>query len=251
MDNPLPAREQIINNLITKSNIKSAVFDSVLEVFNQLKELLGEISNDFNDVLDEKQEKEGTTLSKRVKLNYRDRGKFEAELRFADDVLIFSMHQDVFQFDRNHAIWDNPYTKEAPFNSYCGIINVYNFLYDSIKYDRDDDLGYLIARIFVNKDKAFFVEGKRQPRRRTRDFGKVTLDRKELTDFVESAMLYSMSFDLLVPPFDVMKVSSVEQINEKIDNARMKTGKRLGFEYKSDDVLNSDIEKYSSDDKHK
>lgn len=240
MDNPLPAREQIINGLVTKSNIKSTVFDTVLEVFNHLKELLGEISNDLNDALDEKQEKEGTVLSKRVKLGYSDRGKFEAELRFADDVLVFSMHQDVFQFDRSHAVWKNPYTKSNPFNSYCGIINVYNFLYDSIKYDRDDDLGYLVARIFVNKDKAFFVEGKRQLRRRISDFGKVTLDNKELTDFVESAMLYSMSFDLLVPPFDLVKMSSVEQINAKIENAKMKTGKRMGFEYRSDDVLDSD-----------
>ena len=30
MDNPLPAREQIINGLVTKSNIKSTVFDTVL-----------------------------------------------------------------------------------------------------------------------------------------------------------------------------------------------------------------------------
>ena len=97
-----------------------------------------------------------------------------------------------------------------------------------------------MARIFVNKDKAFFVEDKRQPRRRVSDFGKVTLDNKELTDFVENAMLYSMSFDLLVPPFDLVKMSSVEQINAKIENAKMKTGKRMGFEYRSDDVLDSD-----------
>ena len=50
-------------------------------------------------------------------------------------------------------------------------------------------------------------------------------------------MLYSMSFDLLVPPYDLVKVASVDQINAKIESSRMQTGKRMGYRYNSDDVL--------------
>jgi hypothetical protein len=32
-------------------------------------------------------------------------------------------------------------------------------------------------------------------------------------------------------------VASVEQINAKIESARMRTGKRMGYKYNSDDVL--------------
>jgi hypothetical protein len=63
------------------------------------------------------------------------------------------------------------------------------------------------------------------------------MNREELVAFVESAMLYALSFDLLVPPYDVVKVASVEQVNAKIESERMKTGKRLGYKYNSDDVL--------------
>jgi hypothetical protein len=63
------------------------------------------------------------------------------------------------------------------------------------------------------------------------------LTKEELVSFVESAMMYSLSFDLLVPPFDLVKVASVEQINAKIESARMRTGKRMGYKYNSDDVL--------------
>ena len=225
-------RERVVNLLKVKSVIKSQIFDQCLEVFNVLKDVLGEMSNDLNELLE-------NSGSRRVRLEYRDRGKF-AELKFADDVLLFSLHTDVFEFDRDHPVWKNSYVKDNPYNSYCGVINVYNFLYDSIKYNRNDDLGYMVARMFINKDKAFFVEGKRQKRQMTSMFGKSTLTRDDLVAFVESAILYTLSFDLLVPPFDVVKEVTVGEMNVKMEASRMKTGKRLGFKYNSDDVLNSE-----------
>lgn len=232
---PLPKKQQLIlEGLQNKAHIKSCVYDQSLEVFNDLKEVLSEISNDLNDILSESE------ANRRIRLEYRDRGKFEAELKFADDVLVFSMHTDIFQFDRDHAIWKNPYAKENPYNTYCGVISVYNFLSDSLKYSRNEDLGYLVARMFVNKDKLFFIEGKRQERQKISSFGKVKLSKEELVGFVESAMLYSLSFDLLVPPFDLVKVASVEQINAKIESARMSTGKRMGYKYNSDDILENE-----------
>lgn len=224
--------EQIVAGLREKSQLKADVFDQCLEVFNLLKDVLSETSNDLNEMLEDH-------CNRRVRLEYRDRGRYEAELKFADDVLIFSMHTDIFQFDRNHSIWKNPYIKEDASRSYCGVICVYNFLSDSMKYNRADDLGYLVARIYVNKDKSFFVEGKRQKKQNTSIFGKYTLGREELVSIVQTAILYTLSFDLLVPPFDIVKVASVDQINAKIESAKMKTGKRLGFEYNSDDVINS------------
>jgi hypothetical protein len=232
MDDHPSLRDNIVEGLNVKSHIKTQVFDVCLDVFNQIKDVLGELSNDLNDMLEDDN-------NRRVRLEYRDRGRFEAELKFADDVLIFSMHTDIFQFDRDHAIWKNPYSKADSYNTYCGVISVYNFLSDSMKYNRKEDLGYLVARIFVNKDRFFFVEGKRQKRQMTDIFGKAYLGREELISIVESAILYSLSFDLLVPPFDMVKVASVEQINAKIDSAKMKTGKRVGYQYNSDDVLNS------------
>ena len=226
-------RERIVSLLNVKSVIKSQILDQCLEVFSTLKDVLSEMSNDLNEMLE-------NNGARRVRMEYRDRGKFEAELKFADDVLVFSLHTDIFEFDRDHPVWKNPYAKDNPYNTYCGVINVYNFLYDSLKYNRNDDLGYLVARMFVNKDKAFFVEGKRQKRQMTALFGKSTLTRDDLVTFVESAILYSLSFDLLVPPYDMVKEATVGEMNVKIESSRMKTGKRLGYKYNSDDVLNSE-----------
>ncbi len=230
---PLPAgREAILQGLNTRSQIKSRVFDECFEVFNEFKEVLGELSSDMNELLD-------NVKDRRVRFEYRDRGKFEAELKFADDVLVFSMHSDVFMFDRTHPVSQNAYVKDNLANSFCGIINVYNFLSDSMKYNRLDDLGYLVARIFVNKDRAFLVEGKRQQQQQTDYYGKIKLEREQIVQIIESAVNYAISFDLLVPPFEYVKQASVGQIDAKIQSEKIITGKRLGYKYDSDDVLNT------------
>ncbi len=222
-------RQLILNNLSEKSGMKQIVYDNTFATFNLIKEVLHEMATDYNSAF--------KGADKRVKLEYHDRGKFEAEIRIAGDILVFSMHSNVFQFDRDHNIWKLSYVKDNVNASYCGIINVYNFLRDSFKYNRLDDLGYLIGRIFINKDYHYFVEGKRQMGFLYNNFGTATIDKEALISIIQSSILYTLEFDLLVPPYDVVKIASVNQMNTKIENAKLQTGKRLGYKFNSDDVL--------------
>ncbi len=226
---PEEQKQRIIKILGEKAATKQIVYDNTLEVFEMLKKILQEIAENYNESL------KGS--DNRVLIDYRDRGKFEAELKIAGDILIFSMHSNIFEFDRNHIIWEMPYVSENHINSYCGIINVYNFLADSFKYNRVDDLGYLISRIFVNKDYSFFVEGKRQKKYLYKDFGKAAINSGALRQIINTSVLYSLEFDLLVPPYDNVKITSVAQMNKKFETSKMQTGKRLGFQFNSDDVL--------------
>jgi hypothetical protein len=146
------------------------------------------------------------------------------------------MHSNAFQFNREHLIWRNSYAQENPLNTYCGIINIYNFLNDSFRYNRVDDLGYLIARVFVNRDFYFLVEGKRQLGYMHNVFGQDKLDKGPIKEIIQNAILYALEFDLLVPPYDAMKIATVEQMNQNIENSKLQTGKRLGFKFNSDDV---------------
>lgn len=222
-------RQLILSNLSDKSGMKQLVYDNTFATFNLIKEVLHEMASDYNSAF--------KGADKRVKLEYHDRGKFEAEIRVAGDILIFSMHSNVFQFDRDHNIWKLSYVKDNKNASYCGIINIYNFLRDSFKYNRLDDLGYLIGRIFINRDYHYFVEGKRQMGFLYNNFGSATIDKEALVNIIQSSILYTLEFDLLVPPYDVVKIASVNQMNTKIENSKLQTGKRLGFKFNSDDVL--------------
>lgn len=221
-------QDLITNNLAIKANLKQVVYDNTLESFNLLKEVLLEIEDSCNLKL--------RGVDKRVQLDYKDRGKFEAQLKIAGDLLIFSMHSNIFEFNREHGVWKTSYVQKDKTNSYCGIINIYNFLSDSFKYNRSDDLGYLIARLFVNKEKRYFVEGKRQLGFLYSNFGKETIDKKALLKIIQTAIIYAMEFDLLVPPYDHVKIASVAQMNRKIQSSILQTGKRLGFQFNSDDV---------------
>jgi len=209
--------------------MKQMVYENTIETFNLIKNVLHEISLELNTSI--------KSADKKIRLEYRDRGKFEAEVRVAGDILIFSMHSNVFEFDRDHSIWKLPYVQDDKLNSYCGMINIYNFLTDSFKYNRNDDLGYLIGRLFVNRENHYFVEGKRQMGFLYNNFGQAIISKEAIKKIIESAMLYSLEFDLLVPPYDMVKIASVAQMNSKIDSSKLQTGKRLGFKFNSDDVL--------------
>ena len=144
--------EKIALYLKSKGNLKQEVYNKTLESFEILKNVIG-----AHSVYLQEQCKNDL-----FQVEYKENGLFEAELKFAGDILVFNMHSNVFGFDEEYFVHDLPYVQEDESRKYCGMIEVYNFLSDSFKYSRYGDSGYLVARIFINKDGHFFVEGEDQ-----------------------------------------------------------------------------------------
>jgi hypothetical protein len=230
MPEPDEKKQAIIGTLKEKSILKQKVYDSTLEWFSVVKEILKDLARDVNTNLG--------IIDSRIKMEYTDRSNFDAQLKVAGDILLFSMHSNIFQFDREHPAWKTPYIQKNKLNAYSGIINIYNFLFDSFKYSRMDDLGYLIARVFINHENQYLVEGKRQMGMLFSNYGNEALTRSSLQVIILTAIQYSLEFDLLVPPYDTVKIATVGQAEAKIQHSRVITGKRLGFQFNSDDVLN-------------
>jgi len=222
-------KQTIINTLKEKSILKQKVYDNTLESFGIVKEILNDFAKEGNVSLGD--------IDPRIKLEYTDRSSFDAQLKVAGDILFFSMHSNIFQFDREHPAWKTAYIQKNKYNAYSGIINIYNFLFDSIKYSRQDDLGYLIARVFINHEKQYLVEGKRQMGMLFTNYGNEEISKHSLQVIISTAIQYALEFDLLVPPYDTVKIATVGQAEAKIQHSRVITGKRLGFQFNSDDVL--------------
>lgn len=216
----------ILNLLKEKSSLKQDVFHTNIALFNELKKIIKAVADDLKP--------KAQAIDKRLIVEYRERNVHEVELRVAGDVLLFHMHTNVFEFDTSHHIWKTSYVKSNPAKSYCGVINIYNFLSDSFKYQRVNDLGYLIARLFVNYEQHFFVEGKRQLGFLYNDFANATITPETLREIVESAVSYCLDFDLFTPPFDEVKVISLGQLEDESSMMNLKTGKRLGFRFQAD-----------------
>lgn len=229
VEDPTQRKMMIVDTLKGKSVLKEKVFDNTAGAFMVVKEILKNLSREVNLNL--------TGIDPRIRMEYTDRSTFDAQLKVAGDMLLFSMHSNIFQFDREHPAWKTAYIQKNKFNAYSGIINIYNFLADSFKYSRLDDLGYLIARIFINHENQYFVEGKRQMGMLFTNYGNEEYSKEALQTIVYTAINYSLEFDLLVPPYDTIKIASVGQAETKIQHSKLITGKRLGFQFNSDDVL--------------
>lgn len=221
-------KEEILKTFKEKSENKQKVFSNTFETFNMLRNVLKNLSEEYNTDLSKDMEK--------PRIKYKNRGKFQTSLKFGGDLLIFSMHNNVYEFDRDHHVWKTRYARASKLNTYSGIINIYNFLSDSFKYNRINDLGYLIGRIFINNSKHYFVEGKRQMGYLYKDFGTKVIDEEALRNIVESSLQYILEFDLLVPQFDQVKIVNVEMLQASNQDEIMQTGKRLGFQYNTDDI---------------
>lgn len=207
--------------LCEKSKTKQQVFRITQAVFHDLKMVLREIEAELNPEVGDK--------APLVEIKYYDKGDFEAHLKFSGDTLVVMMHTNVFDLDENHYLKKSSYIKEDPMREFCGMIQIYNFLSDSLRYNRENDMGYLIGRIFINKDNHFFVDGKRPLSLTYSDLSKNVFEKSTLRNMIEEAMLYCLNFDLLVPPIEMTSYITVEQKNLMSHSSGMPTGKLLGF----------------------
>jgi len=209
-----------------KGQLKQLVYQNTLDSTRLLKKVIDDLLAEYR--------KDHPSGTQSISFFKEDMGDFEVHLQFAGDVLVFSMHTNIFEFSRYHEVMSTGYIKEDKNRSYCGIINIYNFLADSFKYNRINDVGYLIGRIFINKDKCYFIEGKREVGMLYGNFGQEVFDENAARKLVESAVLYAINFDLLTPPFDAVKEISLEEVKSMVDSYTLKTGKRLGFKFQAD-----------------
>jgi hypothetical protein len=226
MSDPVnPDLFQIVND---KGRLKRLVYQNTVDSFNLVRKVIDDLVAEYK--------KKYNSDPQAIPFTHLEEGEFEIKLQFAGDVLIFLMHTNIFEFSRYHEVMNTSYVREDKQRSYCGIINIYNFLADSYRYNRLNDVGYLIGRIFINKDKCYFIEGKREVGLLYNNFGTEVLDEQAARKIVESGILYTINFDLLTPPYDTLKEISLAEMKSIVDSYTLKTGKRLGFRFQADKV---------------
>ncbi|MEN9291926.1 MAG: hypothetical protein RLZZ357_1770 [Bacteroidota bacterium] len=224
--NPLEAnRQQLIDLLMHKSALKQDVADDLEVVFADLRKLID---------LEIKALKEVIT-DERVRLFIKDRGDHEFHVYIGSDVLVFNLHHNVFRLPDSNPLWGTSYFKSQPNNGYFGTIHIYNFLAESLQQNRLDDQGYLLARIFVNHERHFFIEGKGSLGYTFSDPQHMLLSSEMLQLVAQMSFAYALQFDLYIPPFELMDEVSVGQIYVMGEQLKLRTAKRLGFKMSADE----------------
>lgn len=218
--------DHILKLLEDKALLKQQIFRTTSDVFTRFKSELETIGTrmrtDFKD------------KSPNVEISFSDKGDFEAQLKFSGDVLVISMHSNVFSFPPEHAVNQLTYVKEDSSRKYCGIIHIHNFLADSLKYNRSSDMGYLLGRIFINKDEHFFVDGQSQLGFLFNSFGKGKIKKTQILEILQLAIVYCMDFDLLTPPFETVRQITLQEKEFMGANSGYPTGKRMGYKFRTE-----------------
>lgn len=222
----MDVNNNLIDLVFSKGELKQRVYRSTSEAFEMFRGTAKGIVEQFQE--------RNRQANRQLAFEFKDRGDFEFEIRFAGDLLLFAMHTNIFEFSRNHDVMKSAYIREDPQRSYCGVIHIYNFLTDSFVYQRDNDLGYLIGRVFVNHESHYFIEGKRELGMLYNNFNTSLIDSSSVQNIVESAIEYTTNFDLLTPPYDEIKVVSVGEMRNSFDKKTLVTAKRLGFRFQAD-----------------
>ncbi|MBI9034945.1 MAG: hypothetical protein JEZ03_10790 [Bacteroidales bacterium] len=216
----------LFNQIIDKAALKRKVYHTTFDTFNKFKTQAIKLNKEYQE--------HDLKVNSEIPFEFKDKGEFEFQLKFGGDILMFVMHTNVFEFSRDHEVMKTKYIQEEKDRSYCGIINIYNFLADSFKYNRVNDIGYMIGRIFINKDQHYFLEGKREIGLLFNNFGEEVLTEDKISEIVNSSIQYTLNFDLLTPPYDNVKFVTVYDMESTLQNMKISTGKRLGFRFQAD-----------------
>tara|TARA_B110000459_G_scaffold34083_1_gene35923 strand:- start:59 stop:733 length:675 start_codon:yes stop_codon:yes gene_type:complete len=218
---------EILKLLKEKSATKQLIYNNTKEAFDELvvclkakeKSLTNLLKNELNN----------------VELEFKSNGTFDVQLKFAGDTLLFHMHSNIFDFPPTHEIFKSKYVKKDTSRSFCGVINIYNFLSDSLKYNRLNDEGVLIGRVFINKEKKFFVEGDDDLGTLFKDFSKKEINANLLDEIIDACMAFTLNFDLCSPNFNDVRLVSVHHLLAMSMNQKIKTSKRLGYKLSHED----------------
>ena len=211
--------EILVDLLSNRAAVKQDVYHIMKAKFQEFKELVNqEIETLRKEVKDE-----------RVRCKVMTSGDFEIQIAVGSDILVFHMHTNVFRFEDGHPIWKTSYLEEDATLGYFGIINIYNFLFDSIEYNRSEDVGYLIGRIFINKEEHFIVQGLGDISLVYSNFFMNKLTGEKMTEIIQKACTFAIDFDSFAPPYQSAGAIRVDDMKNVLDNLKVQTGKRIGF----------------------
>ncbi|HMN04390.1 MAG TPA: hypothetical protein PKD45_01585 [Flavobacteriales bacterium] len=225
-DQPQDPKELILELLADKAGMKQDVYTKAKENFALLKEELQKVVAELAEATAQR--------DPRLKVEFAEQGSFSAKVVVAGDTVVFTMHTNVFRLDQSNSLWKTSYLQEDSNRAYFGVVNIYNFLTDSFRYDRQRDLGYLVARLFINREGHFFLQGKKQLGFLYNDLAEGMMDAAHMRQVLCSVLLYVLDFDLLAPPYDQVSQVTVEEMKQLEVTSMVATGKRLGFRFQAD-----------------
>jgi hypothetical protein len=211
----------IAQGLSGKASAKQAIFRATQSAFDVLRQVSQELCLELTQRIT-------TTVDASVRIEYYPVNGMEFHIRFSGDLLVFVMHSNIVTFPDSFGPMATPYVEADFRRRFFGHIMAYNFMADSIKYQRLSDPGYLVGRLLVNIDSHYFLEGVQQLELPGHDMSESPVTAAAMRLFVESAMIAAVNNDLIAPPMqDIQKIS----VKQKLENQQVSRASKVGFSF--------------------
>ncbi|MDZ4715934.1 MAG: hypothetical protein SH819_10740 [Cytophagales bacterium] len=215
-EDPLDLIQRMLEN---KSAAKQITFRKILSAF----EILAKESKHVITEL----KKKGNPADQDVTVDFMRVNEHEFQLKLAGDLLIFVLHTNIVTFDETHDVMKDPYIREKDINRYFGQIMIYNFMSDSIKFHRINDPGYLLARLLINHDGRYIIEGEGKLGVVFSHISDTPINVQDLNILVKLALTLAIENDLMAPPYPQVKFITLHQKIEKTQE--LGAGQKIGF----------------------
>lgn len=212
-------RDSVLNLLHDKVTLKQDVLAVTKKWFKELNEVLASEVSILKDGL----------IDPRIRMEAAFKSEYESRVMIGSDAVIFHLHTNVFTIPEDNPLWKDAYIKKDFSRGYFGVIYVYNFSAQSILQNRIGDEGGLLARIYINKENHFVIEGVQQVALRFPKISKNNLSKDVLIEMLHLLFMGAVSNDLIIPPYDAVSEINVDQLNELSENLGIRTNKTLGF----------------------
>ncbi|MCE7864906.1 MAG: hypothetical protein DYG99_15315 [Bacteroidetes bacterium CHB5] len=204
--------------LESKSTAKQVTYKNLLAAFS----MLGKESERIIDEL-----KLATPGDADVTVEFSWVNEHEFHVKLAGDLLVFVLHTNVVTFDEEHEVMKTTYIRAQEVNRYFGQIMIYNFMSDSVKFNRMNDPGYLIARLLINHEGRFLVEGDGQLGSLFNTISVQPIQETDLNTLVQLSLTAAIENDLMAPPFPQVRFITLFQKQEKTQE--LGAGQKIGF----------------------
>lgn len=215
-EDPLNRIQQLLEY---KSTAKQVTYKRLINAFETLakesKRVIGELK---------KRAKPGDAD---VTLDFKRINEHEFQVKVAGDMVIFVLHTNIVTFEDSHDVMKDAYIQSAEINRYFGQIMIYNFMSDSLQFHRINDPGYLLARLLINHEGRYIIEGEGRLGVVFSHISESPITETDLNILVKLALTLAIENDLTAPPYNQVKFITLHQKIEK--TLELGAGQKIGF----------------------
>ena len=148
-------------------------------------------------------------------------------------MIVYALQTNVVTFDQSHSLMQSNYLQNNADLRFFGQILIYDFMADSLRYKRTEDIGYLMGRILINVENRFMIEGVRGLHYLFNGMERSEVTEENCSLIIKKTLAVAVESDLLAAEYKQLQFVKLG-VRMKGDQ-ELGHGKKIGFQMADDE----------------